>query len=264
MLRELVTGAQASLGASFIGAYLQGSFALGEWDAHSDVDFLVVVAPDVPAAAEPALQALHARLYALDSHWAQHLEGSYFPQARLRRRDPARTPLLFLDHGSRVLIRSDHCNTLVVRWVLREHGVTLAGPAPAALIDPVAAGELRQEVRATMQAWAQEIFAAPGQMNNRWYQPYAVLSYCRMLYTLDTGGIASKPAAARWAQGALDPRWADLIQRARDERPNPSLKVRQPADPADFQLTLDFIRYALVLSRVTADSDAAQRPGRDE
>ncbi|HEY7984019.1 MAG TPA: nucleotidyltransferase domain-containing protein [Ktedonobacterales bacterium] len=37
----LVDGARTVLGANFRAAYLQGSFAVGDWDAHSDVDFLL-------------------------------------------------------------------------------------------------------------------------------------------------------------------------------------------------------------------------------
>ena len=39
VLRELVTSAQAALGENFLAAYLQGSFAVGDFDADSDVDF---------------------------------------------------------------------------------------------------------------------------------------------------------------------------------------------------------------------------------
>ena len=66
-----------------------------------------------------------------------------------------------------------------------------------------------------------------------------------MLSTLHSGTISSKPAAARWAQEALDSRWRDLIQRALEQRPYPSLRVRLPADAVDFKRTLDFIAYAL-------------------
>jgi hypothetical protein len=248
VLYELVTGAQAVLAENFVAAYLQGSFALGDWDTHSDVDFLIAIAHDVPETDVPALQALHARLYHLDSAWAQHLEGSYVPRDILRRADPLKTPLLFLDNGSHTLVRSAHDNTLVVRWVAREHGIALAGPEPAALIDPVSADDLRQEVRATMRDWAEDIFAQRYQSDNRWAQPFIVLSYCRMLHTLQTGRIGSKPAGARWAASALDRRWTGLIQRAWDERPDPSQKVRQTADPADHAATLAFIRYALTLA----------------
>jgi predicted nucleotidyltransferase len=42
VLRELVSSVQAILGENFCGAYLQGSFAVGDADEHSDVDFIVV------------------------------------------------------------------------------------------------------------------------------------------------------------------------------------------------------------------------------
>ena len=98
-----------------------------------------------------ALNALHARLFALDNHWAQHLEGSYFPPALLRDPDVNGRPLWFLDHGSRSLVRSNHCNTLVVRWVLREHGIALYGPEASTLIDPFTVDALRQEIAADMR-----------------------------------------------------------------------------------------------------------------
>ena len=42
LLRELVARVEAILGDNFVGAYLQGSFAIGDADIHSDCDFIVV------------------------------------------------------------------------------------------------------------------------------------------------------------------------------------------------------------------------------
>lgn len=245
ILLELIVSVQSILGDKFTGAYLQGSFALGDSDQDSDVDFIIVVNNEVSEIELSALQLMHARIYELDSQWAKHLEGSYFPQNTLKSPDPASSELLFLDNTFKELIRSDHCNTLVVRWVLREHGITLAGPDPKTLVEPVVLSELRQEIILTMHKWENSIFTNPDEMNNRWYQPYAVLTYCRMLYTLYNDGIVSKLAAAEWAKTFLEDKWVGLIQRAWDDRPNPSLKVRQVADPDDFKSTLDFIRYSL-------------------
>lgn len=245
VLDELVRGAQDVLGENFVGAYLQGSFALGDWDTHSDVDFLVVV-QDLPDAALPALQALHGRIYdRVEPHWTKHLEGSYFPKELLRRSELAGTPLFYLDNTARELIWSKHDNTLVVRWVMREYGVTLAGQEARTLVDPVPPDGLRRETWDRMLYWSDLLDDDPQEMNNRWYQPYAVLSYCRMLYTLETGRVCSKPAGAAWAKAVLDGRWAGLIDRAWAERPNPSEKVHMQADPGDFGLTLEFIQYVL-------------------
>ena len=77
VLHDLVTGAQEALGESFVGAYLQGSFALGAGDLHSDCDFLVVVGERPDAEQEAALRRLHADLPHRDGFWNGHLEGSY-------------------------------------------------------------------------------------------------------------------------------------------------------------------------------------------
>ena len=167
VLHEFVTSVQAILGTNFVSAYLQGSFAIGDWDTDSDVDFLVVIEHEVSDADLSALQATHARIYKLESKWAQHLEGSYFPKAILKSKDPTKQELLFLDNTFDKLILSDHDNTLVVRWVVREYGITLAGIDAKELIDPVSSDDLKMEVLGIIQAWAKDIFARNWKMNNK-------------------------------------------------------------------------------------------------
>ena len=245
VLSEWLTGVQVVLGADLTAAYLQGSFAVGDFDEDSDVDFLVAIRTELTETQLAGLQALHACIYDLASPWAQHLEGSYFPETALRRFDPAGVQPWYLDNTSKVLVRSRHDNTLVARWTTREHGIALAGPDQKMLIDPVTADDLRREVLETMCEWGEEILDGRYSLEDRWAQPFAALIYCRMLHTLHTGTIISKRAGAQWAKEALDSEWAGLIEHAWNERPNPSLKVRQPADPDDTRRTLDFIQYAL-------------------
>lgn len=236
------------LGVRFTGAYLQGSFAIGDFDRHSDVDFIIVTEDELPDEPVRALQTAHARVYGLDCVWAQHLEGSYFPRDVLRRCDRRGTPLWYLEHGAWSLDQSTHCNTAVVRWTVREHGVVLAGPRPKHLVDPIPTRMLREEILATIRDWGKEILEDPERFSNRFYQAFIVLSYCRMLHDLHTGRVGSKRAGAEWAKAALDPSWAGLIDRSWDGRPNPALSVRQPADPAEFERTLDFVRHVIEVS----------------
>jgi hypothetical protein len=247
VLVRLVAGVKEALGDTFVGAYLQGSFAVGDFDQHSDVDFITVAADELSENTVESLQVVHGRTYDLPSEWAKHLEGSYFPAETLGNLDACGIPLWYLDHGSRHLVLSDHCNTLVVRWTLREHGVVLDGPDPATLVGPVPVALLRREMSQTMIDWGREILAEPGRFGNRFYQSFIVLSYCRMLHDLHTGRVGSKRAGARWALETLDGSWGQLIDRAWDGRPDPAASVRQPADPADFARTLEFVRYAMKL-----------------
>lgn len=254
VLHEFVKSVQEVLRENFVSAYLQGSFAIGDWDNDSDVDFTIVTEHDVSDMEDlMALQAMHAKIYRLESGWAKHLEGSYFPKMILKSGDPAKKELLYLDNTHDKLILSNHDNTLVVRWVVREYGITLAGIAPKELIDPVPAVDLRQEILSTMQEWSDEIFSGQWKMDNRWAQSFAVLSYCRMLHSLHTSKIASKLSGTEWAKSALDNRWTGLIQRAWDERPNPSLKVRQATEPREVKNTTKFIHFALELGQALFD-----------
>lgn len=243
VLLDLVDSVQAVLSDNFVGAYLQGSFAVGDFDLHSDCDFIMVIEEELSDDEVRALQEVHERIYCLDIPWAQHLEGSYFSKEVLKYHTHSGGQLWYLDHGSRSLVRDKHCNTLLVRWVVRENGVTLAGPPPKTLVAPIPVEMLRKEIMATIRDWGQDIAANPDQYNNRFYQTFIVLSYCRMLHDLHRGFPGSKRAGAEWAKANLDPSWAGLIDRTWDGRPNPAVSVRQPADPKDFQATLEFVQF---------------------
>lgn len=57
-------------------------------------------------------------------------------------------------------------------------------------------------------------------------QVFGVLSVCRVLYTLRTGAVIGKLAAARWAIGHVEPRWRPLVQRAGKRYENNDFKGR--------------------------------------
>jgi hypothetical protein len=241
VLDALVAGVRGALGDRLVGAYLQGSFAVGDFDGDSDVDFIVATREELSHGQVQALQVVHGDVYALESEWAKHLEGSYFPVATLRDHHQRGAPLWYLDHGSQSLERSDHCNTVVVRWVVREHGIALAGPDPATLVDPIPVDVLRAEILETIRGWGGDILAQPEPYRNRFYQGFIVLSYCRMLHDLIEGRPGSKRAGATWAKTVVDREWSALIDRAWRGRPNPAVAVREPADDEDFQRTLRFV-----------------------
>ena len=241
LLEEFTAAVRETLGDDLVGLYLQGSFALGDGDAFSDVDWIAVMKGELTPSQVAELQALHAQFYARDTEWAQHLEGSYFPRERLRRVEPSPAELWFLDNGSSHLELDTHCNTAVVRWIVREHGITLAGPDPKTLIDPVSPDALRDEMPGAMEAWAEWARTIP---ISRRAVTLLVVSFCRMLQTLETGTVTSKGEAGDWGIRAL-PEWADLIRAAMDDRPDPWRKVREPAPPETKERTLAFMDYAL-------------------
>lgn len=266
VLEYFVQHVRELLRENVVGAYLQGSFALGSFDETSDVDFLVAIERDIRDDEVLALDALHTAIHDFPKPWGHRLEGSYVPTAILRRastspRDPPGAqprpptwidpgtgvagphvyPLLFLDHGAKTLLRSEHDNTQVVRWMTREKGIVLIGPDPRRLIDEVPPDALRDEARETMPRVASKWLNEP--MPSRWLQSYMVGFCCRVLHTLHTGEVRSKQAAAAWALATLDARWQELI--ASSVAFEAAVMHAEPAQPDAVVQTQDFIRYAL-------------------
>jgi predicted nucleotidyltransferase len=247
LLQELLKGAQAILEEHFVGAYLFGSLASGAFDQASDIDLVVVTNDEISGGLFSALQAMHSRIAVIDSPWATQLEVSYIQRHAFRRYDPTHALHPHIDRGrgeSLRMMRHDS-DWVVQRYNLRERGVTLAGPAPQTLIDPVSPDDLRQAMLAILRGWWAPMLDEPAHLKRRGYQSYAVLSMCRVLYTLQYGTVASKPVAARWAQETLGERWMPLIERALAGRQNPEFE----APTKDVSETLALIRYTLERSR---------------
>jgi len=245
VLLEMVKSMHVVLENNLVGVYLQGSFAVGGFDMHSDLDFIVVINEAISDSQLQDLQEMHLRLYQLESKRAQHLEGTYFPADILRDHKQLGERLWYLDNGSQALELSDHCNTVVVRWTVRSHGVRLVGPSPVRLVNPIPVRALRRDIFAVINDWGQEILAEPERYNNRFYQSFIVLNFCRMLHDLHCGRTGSKAAGAAWVKETLDPAWAGLIDRSWSGRPNPAISVRTPADPDEFKRTLAFVQYII-------------------
>jgi hypothetical protein len=267
VLAFLVEGAERLLGDNFVGAYLQGSFAVGDFTEWSDCDFIIVTARDITLDELPPFQALHAAIQELPyPYWRTGLEGSYVAAPTLRRwstepRDPPGEPraadwgdpgmsgappkaypFWYLDHGSKTLVRSEHDNSQVVRWCLREKGVTLAGPPARTLVDPVPPAALRAEIRETMDL-VMRLKLEPIELVA--WQSFWVGLFCRMLHTLSTGRVWSKKAGFAWAQVHLDPKWRGLIERAAAVRKGDAAQSGQPADPVEVEATRAFAAYAV-------------------
>lgn len=251
LLLDLRSSAKSILGNCFVGMYLSGSLAIGDFDDESDIDFIIIINEKISDVQLLKLQAMHIRIHGLDSKWATCLEGYYIPQAELHHYDKDTAWHLYLDNGSKelVVVKDNHKDWVFERFVLQEHGITVEGPKPQSLFVLISPDELRQTLLPELRGWAENILGDPTSLNNRWFQSFAVLSICRMLYTFQHGTVVSKLAAVQWAKKSLDTRWTKLIERAWAERPNPPLKVHMQTEQEDAEATPGFIRYALELSQ---------------
>jgi predicted nucleotidyltransferase len=88
ILPELLEQIQAVLGQEFVGFYLHGSLALGDFDiASSDIDFAVVTENLLEPKTIAKLEAMHKNLLGSFPKMAAILEGAYIPSSMIRRHD---------------------------------------------------------------------------------------------------------------------------------------------------------------------------------
>jgi predicted nucleotidyltransferase len=243
ILNILLTNVKDILQSQFVGMYLFGSLANGDFDQFSDVDVLIVTDVEISNDTFSALQNMHSEIARLDSPWAIQQEISYLPKDALRRFDPPNNKHPHLDRGvnETLHLMTHESDWIVQRYILRERGVVVEGPDPKTLIDPISPDDLRGAVANLLPLWTRLFFENPSRIDKRGYQSYCVLSLCRMLYTLKYGKIVSKRIAANWAKEHIDSKWTPLIERALIDRQNPELDAR----PEDINGTLNMMRYTL-------------------
>jgi hypothetical protein len=191
------------------------------------------------------LRALHDEIPTREAHWWHHLEGSYAPIGELASVEHLGRKWLYNEHGHRTLEWEDHCNRGYTRWILREHGLTLTGPLPRSFMPVVPADLLRREAAALLPILLGDLVTWIDIDTIAWGQRYAVVTVCRILYTLDTGEVASKPAALEWALRTVDPRWRPLLAQVRDERVLGWQPNRSPRS-GEADAARAFVAYAII------------------
>jgi hypothetical protein len=215
VLREFEAGIRAILGEHFRAMYLSGSLAQGEFDAQSsDIDFVVVTDAALDEGLLAGLKEMHARFDTSGSPWAGKIEAVYVPQEALRHYPPPEADYPQVEKDRPFFLDRLEPGWIYQCYILREHGIALAGPEARTLIDPVDPDEMRRAAAPIAETWLAQARNDPSWLEwlrLRGAQAFVVLTLCRLLYTLDTGAVASKPGAARWASETLGPRWADLI-----------------------------------------------------
>jgi predicted nucleotidyltransferase len=214
VLQLLLTSVRAVLDNYFIGLYLYGSLASGDFDpGHSDIDFLVVTSEELTKNLISDLETMHTSIYESGLDWATKLEGSYVPIDAMRKYNPT-GPAVPMTNKDKFLVARQDIDWVINRHILYTSGVVITGPPLQSIIDPVRPEELQEAVltliRDRWTPWVHnpDLFLGMG------YQPFVVLTMCRALYALEHGTIASKRHSAEWVIAKSDRKWAKLINQA--------------------------------------------------
>ncbi len=243
-LRWFLLEARPLLGAELVGIYLVGSLALGDFDpATSDVDVIVVTAAALAPTTIDALRDMHARFDRRASAWVGRIEAVYVEPNALRTFPPGPAAYPQVEKGRGLFVEPLEVGWIFQCWTLREHGVVLAGPAPSELVPALDPDDMHRAAAPVALMWQRAVRGDPTWLpwlRERPNQSFVVLTLCRLLYTLDSARVASKPAAARWAQHCLGEQWSTLIARALVGG-----HASDQIDPGEEQQTLALLDYTL-------------------
>jgi hypothetical protein len=213
-LQTLQDNVQFVLGDFFVGMYLFGSLASGDFDPRrSDIDPLIVTSSGLPVKLISKLKIMHKHIYKGDSEWAKKMSGAYIPLNEMRRYNPAGPPCPLFNRDEFIVARPD-IDWVIHRYVLYRNGITMFGPALKDIIDPVTPQQLQEAVLILLRnnwiPWVEkpDIFYGEG------HQPFIVLTMCRALYTLKHCDVVSKQQSAKWVLANSDRKWSGLIKQA--------------------------------------------------
>jgi predicted nucleotidyltransferase len=205
----------------FVGMYLFGSLAVGDFDPDSsDIDFLIVTTEEIHRDVLVHLQTMHIEIYrAHSSRLAREIEASYIPKDALWEYDITNRDHPHIDRGGDQLQIEPHdMDWIVQRYSLREYGIVVEGPPIESLIATISLTELRQALWDLVDYWWLPMCDVPTSLEDEAYRTYAIFTMCRLLYTTQHGQVVSKIKAGHWAVETLDTRWESLVQRALDHR----------------------------------------------
>ena len=246
ILIRLLAETRAVLNKNFGGMYLYGSLSSGDFElAASDIDFLIVTDRMLTEKIIRELAAMHERLWDTGIRWADKLEGSYIPKAHLRRYEKSDIAYPTVNEG-RFYMAPHGSDWIIQRHIIYEHGITLAGPDPKTLVDPVGPEEIRSAVEGVLQEWWFPMLDDPSWLKDHGseYHAYAILTMCRSIYALRYGKVISKTEAARQVGAELGGKWPQVIEKA--------LIVRIGQGNFDlYRGALELIRYTMKWTNLT-------------
>ncbi len=212
------------------GLYVVGSVALDDWTTHSDIDVVAVVADPSDPDLFDDLAAAHAVVrdrvpIAVDGPYVAWGDLVVPPMAVQRPR--------VLDGEYHVDGESFEINP-VTWYTLATHSIALRGDPPDRLGVHLDVAERRTWVRENLQTYwrgvgerlAAAIEADPkSDTADGAVLEWVALGVARMLYTWETGGVASKSAAGIWAAERA-PDFADMLLAAVAVRADPGPATR--------------------------------------
>lgn len=210
-LDHLAKELQANLGPNVRGLYVYGSLTQNTFDVRrSDVDCVAVIRRRLSPAVESRLRAGLRRLRTRHP-WMRRLQLSILIQRELLRCNGDG----WLYQFGRLSRSGSDGNPIIWANIL-ESGRVVFGTDPHSFVPPITPALMRAALEREVGYLRAELVTKRASVwrSRGAYRRYATLTACRILYTLETGRVASKRTAAVWALRRLPSVHRAIVRRA--------------------------------------------------
>jgi predicted nucleotidyltransferase len=211
LLKEVTSALTAILGQNLVGIYLYGSLTQRAFNPErSDVDLIVVTERDMSEAQFRRVSAWLERA-AESNEWMTRLQMLFLIKREVLTMN---SKACLYQFGK--LRRSGSDGNPIIWMNVLQSGVVLYGPRPEVFVPAITPEILFQALEREVSYLREEISEKP---QSEWrdvssYRAYAVLTLCRILYSLRYGTVVSKRVAAKWALKNLPEEWSEIITQA--------------------------------------------------
>lgn len=219
----------------FIGMYIHGSLALRDFQPNrSDIDLVIVTRGCLSKKYLDLLRVMHNDLTKSKLEFAKRIECIYIPEDSLVNNliNNFRFPCLHVGGDF-----FEDWFGVIETHVLREYGIVIKGKKPKEFIEKVDSDILKKAVLDALLNWWKPMIKDNSRLKEGEYQVYAVLTMCRVIYSLENGDMVSKTKAYRYAKSIIDKKWVFLLEKAINWKIGDKFPY--------FYETVDFIKYTI-------------------
>lgn len=193
ILDDLLATLKASYADHFIGLYLYGSLATGDFSSgQSDIDLLIVIKTEINEESLTIAKNLHKKFNVQHMGWVKRIDVAYMNIEDLKviKSKPYTTIVSNGSGGVEIVAAPEY---YLIDWFkVQSHSINLFGPPVSTLMPTISKDEFKSVVRNYMQT----LDNGANDAKNRGAQAYLVLTACRSLYAYLHGEHTSKKDGA--------------------------------------------------------------------
>ena len=222
---------------------MYGSLVTGDFDQNvSDIDLLAILESSLNDQEFEQLQKMHQDFASEHKEWDNRIEVQYMPKLALKTFKTQENEIAVISPGEPFHKKIIGKHWLMNWYMVREKGITLFGPDPKTIIEPISKEEFIESVKDHAKSWGEWV----KDMKSKGAQSYSILTLCRALYAVRNGEQVSKKQAALWTIKQL-PEWSNLINNAilwREEAKNK--QIESEATHAETERFVNFVRDLII------------------